>query len=303
MKTKTILELLKVCTLGVGAGVGASMHLAHKLAKPKVYTPEQIRKYENDHGTRGNYDYFRHTNYSITGADDNTLHCTFAEANPGSKKFVIITHGYTSNKEGAVKYAVVYARLGFNCILYDCRGHGENEKAACSIGNLEAKDLLKVIEDAYERFGNDIKLGLHGESMGSATSLIVLKYCPKVRFVVADCGFASLYDLMGVLYKKRKIKFMLKPVNFMMKRMYGFNMRETCPRDALHGNTVPICLIHGTADSFIYPQNSDELAAATGGYNEIHKVDGAEHALSRMVLGEERYSEIVRSFLQNINEI
>ncbi len=300
MKGKLIGKLLKYGALGAGAFAGMCAHSAHKLAYPKTYSTEQIRRYETSHGTRGNYDHLPRTNYTVAGKDGYTLHCEYVEANPGSRKLVICTHGYTSNREGAAKYAVVYAKLGFNCIVYDCRGHGENEKAACSIGNLEAQDLLRVIEDAYERFGADIELGLHGESMGSATSLIVLKYQPKVNFVVADCGFASLYDLMGVLYKKRNAGFLLRPANFMLKRMYGFSMKETCPRDALKENHVPICLIHGTADSFIDQKNSDELARATNGYHEVHKINGAEHALSRMVLGEEKYAQIVRSFLEHI---
>ena len=77
-------------------------------------------------------------------------------------------------------------------------------------------------------------------------------------------------------------------------------MKETCPRDALKGNEVPLCLIHGAADTLIPPENSDELAAATAGYKEVHKVEGADHACSRHVLGEEAYTEIVGAFLRNI---
>ena len=185
-------------------------------------------------------------------------------------------------------------------MLYDCRGHGENESVPCSIGNLEAQDLLSVIRDTYERYGEEIELGLHGESMGSATSLSVLKYQPKVRFVVADCGFTCLYDLIGTLYRSRHVGFLLDPVNLIMEKKYHFNMKQTCPRDALKENQVPLCLIHGTSDTLISPKNSDELAAATAGYKEVHKVEGAEHACSRYVLGEEAYAEIVRAFLERV---
>ena len=63
---------------------------------------------------------------------------------------------------------------------------------------------------------------------------------------------------------------------------------------------MPLCLIHGTSDTLISPKNSDELAAATAGYKEVHKVEGAEHACSRYVLGEEAYAEIVRAFLERV---
>lgn len=288
--------------LGGMSLAGAAAHFAKALVLPQTYSLEEEKKWEIENGTWRDFDSIPRTCYTVAGKDGYILHCEYAEMNPGSRKFVILTHGYTSNRYGAVKYVFTYQRLGFNCILYDCRGHGENVTSPCSIGNLESQDLVHVIEDTYQRFGEDIELGLHGESMGSATSLCVLKYHPKVRFVVADCGFASLYELMGYLYGTKHAAFLRDPVNLVMGKRYHFNMKQTCPRDALKGNHVPICLIHGTTDTFIPPENSDELAAATAGYKEVHKVEGAEHARSILVIGEEKYTDIVRGFLENIKQ-
>ena len=297
-------KAIKALTAGGAIGgmtlAGAGALLARNVVRPHTFSLEEERKWMIEHEMWGDYDEIPRTMYTVTGKDGYVLHCEAADTNPGSRKFVILTHGYTSNRYGSVKYLGVYRNLGFNCILYDCRDHGENEPTPCSIGNLEAKDLLHVIEDTYARYGGDIELGLHGESMGSATSLSVLKYRPKVDFVVADCGFASLYDLIGLLYREKHFGFMLDPVNVMMGKRYHFTLKQTCPRDALRGNEVPVCLIHGDADTFILPQNSDELAQATSGYREVHKVKGAEHARSRYVLGEEAYTKIVENFLENL---
>ena len=295
-------KAIKVLTAGGAIGgmtlAGAGALLARNMVRPHTFSLEEERKWMIEHEMWGDYDEIPRTMYTVTGKDGYVLHCEAADTNPGSRKFVILTHGYTSNRYGSVKYLGVYRNLGFNCILYDCRDHGENEPTPCSIGNLEAKDLLHVIEDTYARYGGDIELGLHGESMGSATSLSVLKYRPKVDFVVADCGFASLYDLMKYLYRSNHIGFMLDPVNVIMGKLYHFNLKQTCPREALTGNKVPICLIHGSEDTFVPPENSDELAAATDGYQEVHRVAGAEHARSRYVLGEKAYTDIVESFFE-----
>lgn len=297
-------NIMKMLTAGCAVGgvsvTAAAACLARSIVRPKTYSLEEERKWLIERSLWGDYDQIPRTNYTVAGKDGYILHCEFAETNPGSRKYVILTHGYTSNRYGNIKYLGIYKNLGYNCILYDCRDHGENEPTPCSIGNLEAQDLLHVIEDTYERYGEDIELGLHGESMGSAASLCVLKYHPKACFVVADCGFTSLYDLMGTLYRSRNLGFLLDPVNLMMGKRYHFTMKETCPRDALKGNEVPLCLIHGAADTLIPPENSDELAAATAGYKEVHKVEGADHACSRHVLGEEAYTEIVGAFLRNI---
>ena len=278
---------------------GGSMYLAHQIAKPKGKTLEQEKEWEIEQDLWGDFDTLQRSTYTIQGMDGYQLHCELVMTDEQSRKYVILTHGYTSNRYGTVKYIPTFRKLGYNCVIYDCRDHGENKEAACSIGNFEARDLLKVIEDTYARYGDDIELGLHGESMGSATSLQVLKYRPKVRFVVADCGFANLYELIRGGYRQMHIGFMIDPVNGVLRSKYHFDLKDTSPRDALAGNTVPICLIHGKDDKFIDPENSEKLSQATAGYCELHLVDGATHAKSRKVLGEEAYTKIVREFLEN----
>ena len=300
MPGKIMNTLLAGSAIGGAAAGGAAAVMARNIVWPKTFSLEEEKAWLSKHGMWGDYDQVPRTNYTVAGKDGYLLHCEYALTNPGSRKYMILTHGYTSNRYGSLKYLGVYRALGFNCVLYDCRGHGENAPSPCSIGNLESEDLLHLIEDTYQRYGEDIELGLHGESMGSAASLSVLKFHPRVKFVVADCGFASLYDLMGRLYRENHVGFMLDPVNLMMGKRYHFTLKQTCPRDALLGNEVPLCLIHGAEDTFIAPENSDELAQATSGYQEVHKVEGAEHARSSYVLGEEGYKEIVEAFLGNL---
>ena len=78
-------------------------------------------------------------------------------------------------------------------------------------------------------------------------------------------------------------------------------MKKTSPKDALVGNEVPICFIHGEADTFILPENSQVNKAATAGYSELHLVPNAAHAQSREVLGKAEYRGIIGDFLNNID--
>ena len=86
-----------------------------------------------------------------------------------------------------------------------------------------------------------------------------------------------------------------------MKLRYGYDMKKTSPKDTLVGNEVPICFIHGEADTFILPENSQVNKAATAGYSELHLVPDAAHARSREVLGEAEYRSIISNFLNNID--
>ena len=270
------------------------------MANPKVSTLEKEMSWEKEHKLWGDYDDYEKEDYIVKGLNDYDLHVTLVKNPIPSDKYVIISHGFKSNRYGAVKYVDSYIDLGFNCIIYDMRDHGENAKATVSLGQFESEDLYKLIEDAYNRYGN-IKLGLHGESMGAATSLTVLAKKPKVDFVVADCGFSNLYDLIYKAYDLAKTPFVLPSVNIAMKLRYGYDMKKTSPKDAIVGNEAPICFIHGEADTFILPENSQVNKAATAGYSELHLVPNAAHAQSREVLGEAEYRGIIGDFLNNID--
>ena len=274
--------------------------LASQMANPKVSTLGKEISWEKEHKLWGDYDDYEKEDYIVKGLNDYDLHVTLVKNPIPSDKYVIISHGFKSNRYGAVKYVDSYIDLGFNCIIYDMRDHGENAKATVSLGQFESEDLYRLIEDTYNRYGN-IKLGLHGESMGAATSLTVLAKKPKVDFVVADCGFSNLYDLIYKAYDLAKTPFVLPSINIAMKLRYGYDMKKTSPKDAIVGNEVPICFIHGEADTFILPENSQVNKDATAGYSELHLVPNAAHAQSREVLGEAEYRGIIGDFLNNID--
>ena len=300
MKKIIIAIAIIIVLVAIGWYCRFILGLASQIAAPNVSTLDKEISWEKEHGLWGNYDSYEKEEYTVKGYKDYELHVTLVKNPVETDKYVIISHGFKSNRYGAVKYVDTYMDLGFNCIIYDLRDHGENAKAALSLGQFESEDLEKLIEDSYSRYGN-IKLGLHGESMGAATSLMVLAKKPKVDFVVADCGFSNLYDLIYKAYDLAKTPFVLPSVNTAMKLRYGYDMKKTSPKDALVGNEVPICFIHGEADTFILPENSQVNKAATAGYSELHLVPDAAHARSREVLGEAEYRSIISNFLNNID--
>ena len=300
MKKIIIGIVIVIVLVAIGWYCRFILGLASQIATPEVSTLDKEISWEKEHGLWGNYDSYEKEEYTVKGYKDYELHVTLVKNPVETDKYVIISHGFKSNRYGAVKYVDSYMDLGFNCIIYDLRDHGENEKTALSLGQFESEDLEKLIEDSYSRYGN-IKLGLHGESMGAATSLMVLAKKPKVDFVVADCGFSNLYDLLHTAYDVAKVGAVLPSVNIAMKLRYGYDMKKTSPKDALIGNEIPICFIHGEADTFILPENSEVNKAATAGYSELHLVPDAAHARSREVLGEAEYRSIISNFLDNID--
>ena len=157
MKKIIIGIVIVIVLLAIGWYCRFILGLASQIATPEVSTLDKEISWEKEHGLWGNYDSYEKEEYTVKGYKDYELHVTLVKNPVETDKYVIISHGFKSNRYGAVKYVDTYMDLGFNCIIYDLRDHGENAKTALSLGQFESEDLEKLIEDSYNRYGN-IKL-------------------------------------------------------------------------------------------------------------------------------------------------
>ncbi len=257
----------------------------------------QAMKWQSERYDTSFYDELDHNDYTVKSYDGYELHARFLRCPEHSGKYVIISHGYTDNRIGSLKYAKLYIALGYSCIIYDLRGHGLNQPTFTTYGIREGKDIAELVKDTRARY-NDIQLlGLHGESLGAASTVTSLQYKPEVDFVVADCGFSDIDNVLREGYKNAGAPtFLIDVADFGAKIRYHYSLKKMRPIDSLEDNELPILFIHGADDTFILPKNSEDMAARTKGYSEFHIIQGAGHAESILNQPEE-YERIVRAFL------
>ncbi|MBR7040939.1 MAG: alpha/beta hydrolase [Clostridia bacterium] len=263
-------------------------------------TLEEAFEWQTEHYDTSFYEGLDRSDYTVTGFEGYELHAELLKNPEPSSKYVILSHGYTDNRIGSLKYARIYLELGFNCIIYDLRGHGENAAAFTTYGIREGMDLECLVDDTVSRYGDMTVLGLHGESLGSAASITALKYKPAADFVVADCGFSDIEGVFKEGFRSAHVP--TWPVDIASaagKLRYGYSLKEMRPVDALDENEIPILFIHGADDTFILPKNSEEMAKRTKGYKELYIVPGAGHAESVLEAPEE-YKEHVAAFLKRL---
>ena len=278
---------------------------AKATVKPKILTIDREVDINRRKGLWGDFDSYTKVNYTIEGKDGYVLHATFVDNEEvrGTGKYMIILHGRTSIRYGAVKYLTSYIKLGYSCVIYDARYHGVNVRDVCTLGNYESEDLMKVIEDTRNRY-HDIKvLGLHGESMGSSAALIATKFNPEIDFIVADCPFTDCYSVIHRNYRRIHLEYLTPCIRLAAKLIYKVDINDTNALRAVENNKYPILFIHGTGDTFIRPDHSEQLqkaASRNGAYTELVLVEGAGHARSRYVAGFEAYTSYIENFLENI---
>lgn len=275
--------------------------MARFAVRPTVHTLE----YEMDYLNK--IDYMKGESIDIvnehivTTYDGKEIWVGFVPGDTNNKHYVILSHGYTSTRYGMYKYAVLWRKMGYNCVIYDNRGHGANSPATITFGVRESRDLMTVIEDTYERYGRDIHIGLHGESMGAGLQLMALSYHPKVDFIVNDCGYS---EILPVLRWKLQEGFHLpgKMADFASpyaRVWFGYWFQEVRPIDRLKTNEIPICFVHGNADTFTHCWHSEKMYEVNKGYKELHLFEGADHA-ECVIVDTDRYQKMMQDFIKKV---
>ena len=266
----------------------------------KRQTLEEAMEWQSAHYDTSFIDGLARTTYTVKSYDGYELHAEFFENPIPSKRYVLMSHGLTDNRYGNFKYMKIYLDLGFNCVTYDLRGHGENEPTHCTYTIRESADLSDMITDTYERYGHDILLGLHGESLGAASTVAVLGKTQQVAFAVADCPFSEIYSVLKATIASQHLPtFLVDAAGAIASRKYDFTFKDCSPKEVLPANKVPILFIHGEKDELIPPDHSRKMANLTGGYTEVHIIPDAIHAQS-VLTAPGAYAEILKNFLRKI---
>ncbi|HCH28594.1 MAG TPA: alpha/beta hydrolase [Ruminococcaceae bacterium] len=272
--------------------------LAAYIMTGKRQTYSEARKWQSERYDTSFYDKTDKKAYTIKSYDGYVLHAELLKCEKSSGKYIIISHGYTDNKFGALKYARMYLEKGFNCITYDLRGHGKNEKTFTTYGIREGKDLAELIKDTRKRYDDISVLGLHGESLGAATTVTSLKYKPDVDFAVSDCAFADICNVLRQGYKNAHVPVFLVDVgNIGANLFYRYSLKDMRPIDSLEGNSVPILFVHGEKDDFISPYNTKRMYKTADCVKMLYISKNAGHAES-VLKNYDEYSKKVDEFFE-----
>ncbi len=214
------------------------------------------------------------------------------------QKTVILVHGYTVNIMCSLRYLDLFYSKGYNVLMYDHRAHGRSKGEQCSLGYFERKDLIDCIDWVEQKVGGTV--GLHGESMGASTSILTAAIDDRVAFVVADCGYADLYD---------ELKYQLKTqyhvsgapfiffANIFNLLFYKHRYQDVSPIKALADVNIPILFIHGENDDVTPADSSKEMYNAYNGDKELYIQKNTRHA-ECIRLDRAAYYDIVYKFLK-----
>ncbi|MFD3447864.1 alpha/beta hydrolase [Microbacteriaceae bacterium 4G12] len=218
-----------------------------------------------------------------------------------SKKFMVFCHGVTVNKLNSIKYSNLFLKRNFNVFIYDHRRHGQSGGKTTSFGYYEKHDLQTIVHWLKERFGSDIVLGIHGESMGAAT---LLQYAGHLEdgadFYIADCPFSDFYEQLTYRLKE-EFKLPAWPLlplaNAVLKLRDGYTVQDVSPIQCIKHIKNPVLFIHSKDDDYILSKMTEEMYEQKEGPKELFIAEKGRHALS-YAENKEMYEKVIDHFLE-----
>ncbi len=221
------------------------------------------------------------------------------------ERIAVCFHGYTGQASsdfcGISDY---YIRNGYSLLLVDQRAHGKSEGEYIGFGCLDRIDACSWIDWVIEHCGREVKIVLHGISMGGATVLMTggLELPEQVKGIISDCGFTSpkkvFTHVLHSMYHMPAFPIM-QITDIVNRKKAGYGLDECNAAREVRKARGPLLLIHGDADTFVPCSMCDEIEQNCQCRVTKLIVKGAAHAES-YYKDMEAYENAMTEFLEGV---
>ena len=266
-----------------------NLDMSELIGDERIYTA-----YKND--LKDNIDWFKssHVQKIQVRSFDELILDGIKVVNHDKAPYMIMLHGYNSDRYILLKQAKAFDAMGFNLLMVDERAFGKSMGEYTTFGFKESLDLLVWIK-ALIKEDPEIKIGLYGVSMGATAIMKALGYQlpSNISFAIEDSGYASLSDLIKYRFKN---DLLIPSINAKMKKTLGFDIAEIDVLEALKKNEIPILFIHAQNDEVVPLETLGKLYEANKGPKAFKVFSEGSHAYSCF---EEGYFEVIKNFIDN----
>ncbi len=219
----------------------------------------------------------------VTSYDNLKLHGYYIPSyNKKSNNLAIVCHGYQSKATDMIIIGKMYCEMGFQVIMIDQRGHGQSEGNFTSFGYYEKYDLKKWINYALRNYGSDLKILIHGVSLGAATTMMVTSLdipLKNIKFLLLDSGYTTAYKTTTNTKNSLLLKIFFFGLNIVTYLRHNFWFSNIKPIKAMKKNQIPFLIIQGDKDRVVPVSMANKLLnASVATQKEILIVKDSAHA-------------------------
>ncbi len=220
---------------------------------------------------------------SISSYDSLKLHGYYIPSfDKKSTNLAIVVHGYQSKATDMIIIGQMYSKMGFQVILTDLRGHGDSEGNFTTFGHYEKYDLKRWINYAVRNYGQDLKILVHGVSMGAASAMMVtgLDVPKNLSFMVLDSGFTKAIRTFANVHSKFFFYTFYFGLNIVTYIKHKFLVEQIKPIKYMRKNEIPFLIVQGDKDIAVPVSMAKHLYnVSPANKKDILIIENSKHAL------------------------
>ena len=204
-----------------------------------------------------------------------------------SDKVILAVHGYRGDWKDLTVFARFYYEQGWNVLFVNDRGHGDSDGNYIGFGWQDKRDVLCWCGFLKKKFGEDVKILLHGWSMGGAIVLMAAAeedLPEQVKGVISDCAYTSAWEQFTHVARKElpvSPELLMRGVDLAGYAMAGYRLQNCAPAECAGKIRIPTLFVHGTNDDFVPYYMADKLYhACKAPAKKLVCAEGAGHCMS-----------------------
>lgn len=219
--------------------------------------------------------------------------------------WVIVLHGYRSDRMIQHIRRRFFARRGYNVLLLHFRGHGSSDPARISYGYHEAKDVEAAFNFIRSlRPGDRMRIGIDGISMGAAAAAYAVgngKIDPDWMILEScyDNIHHALKNRLALRFGTSLIPLIAWPLEFVVEQLVQLRADDLDPARALEKARCPILLLAGDSEKVLKAVEIEYLYGCIPEPKRCVLFPGAGHE-DLLAHDPRRYAKAVVSFLREL---
>jgi pimeloyl-ACP methyl ester carboxylesterase len=244
---------------------------------------------------------------SLMTSDGVKLHAWMQlSSRAASSRWVIILHGYRSNREVLQTRRRFFVRRGYHVLLVHFRGHGGSEAARISYGFNERWDVKAAVDFIRSLHpGRPVEIGIDGVSMGAAAATFAVAYeSVDPDWIIVE----SCYNDIRRALANRLQQHVASPlvpivsgfVKFAGEYVFRLPLDDLNPGKALEKIRCPVLVLAGDSEKVLKAAEVELLYQNIPGPKRLVFFPGATHE-DLLVYDPRRYIRAVTGFLRELS--
>ncbi len=242
---------------------------------------------------------------TLHSSDGVRLHAwVFLSRFASPESWVIVLHGYHSDRASSHRRARFFARRGFNVLLLHFRGHGASQDRWISYGMRERLDVQEAFN--FLRLlpvEGKVRIGIDGRSMGAAAAAyavgngeidpdwMILESCyDNIRH--------ALLNRLELRLGRSLAPIMAWPVELVVEQLVRLRTEDLDPAKALENSRCPVLILAGDSERVLKIAEIDYLYGSIPEPKRLAIFPGGGHE-DLLTHDPKRFIRVVESFLRD----